>query len=450
MRKILITCCLCALYVGFYEVCFARIDPADTTLASVRLLSTRWIASPQSIEDEVAIVVKRKAAELGLDDVLIALDASDPETLFSPDDAESSVSPNEINLLGFSDAIVLRVTRFSQQAAYEKSDDAYFPMVHVQDDSVRMAIKKNIRTNITVLLRIFDASNGRFLTSFEVSASHTSGKAIKSKARALNILGEKVKRELKLFYWLSSEISFFEQGKIMVPLGAIHGLRKGMLFELIASDADGTSSSPAGSAGYASVETVTEDNSTLQTLRQFTSLTTEARIVEYPHKIWALQLNVLPPSTEGYQHLSFQINLRPLQQLDWGLRFQILQIHDSRDDRDLGFGFGGFGMWRFLRTPALRMGVGLGVDLDIPFRKDETSQIVNSALLSAHLALTAEFYLKPNLDFILHTGYRFALRTDEWTYSEDEESFPATWYSDPPELDHTGFIFSAGVRYYLF
>jgi hypothetical protein len=145
-----------------------------------------------------------------------------------------------------------------------------------------------------------------------------------------------------------------------------------------------------------------------------------------------------------------RIQFGPAYRFDFGLGINIGQVTDSFNDNNFAFGLSGFGLWRFLNHSTFDLGANLGLDLDIPFRKDDDGRTVNTALFSTQLGIIGEIVLSKRSDLFLNVGYRFALKTSKWEYSEDDTTFPAYWENGVPEVDISGIILAVGYKYYLF
>ncbi|UCE05050.1 MAG: hypothetical protein JSW07_15705, partial [bacterium] len=277
----------------------------------------------------------------------------------------------------------------------------------------------------------------------------------KSKAKAMKLLKRKAISKLKSIYWFSADIIKIKNGMIGLPFGTTSGIKKGMMFELVEPDRVWTYEDeeilvPGGSAGIATVVDTSADNSGLRILRQWRDHYIGSWAIEHPTSVFALGLNFVPPSTDAYTNLGIQLHVGPMHDFDWGFGMQIIRITDSFGDDDFGFGFGGFGIWRFLNTSKIDLGVKLGIDLDIPFRKDDDGQTVHSILFSGYMGVVGEFLLSKKFDFVISAGYCFSTKSDKWEYSDDEETFPAFWEKDAPEVNNSGFMLSVGFKYLLF
>ena len=136
-----------------------------------------------------------------------------------------------------------------------------------------------------------------------------------------------------------------------------------------------------GNVGFATVVETKEDSTNLQIVRQWQSHHSGSWIVENPNSLFALQLTLNPP-INSYFNCGVQFHAASMHWFDFGLGLQFIRLTDSYDDNDWGFGFSGFGIWRFLNSAKFNTGVKLGLALDIPFRKDDDDQTVNAGLFS--------------------------------------------------------------------
>ena len=97
--------------------------------------------------------------------------------------------------------------------------------------------------------------------------------------------------------------------------------------------------------------------------------------------------------------------------------------------------------------PSLFMQAKIGVELDIPFKKDDEGMTALLPVLSGTLGINAGFMLTKRTDFELNIGYRFSIRSSNWTYSSEEESYDAFWYDAAPVVDLNGFFFTLGYKF---
>jgi hypothetical protein len=392
---------------------------------------------------------------LGLYDVIVGI--SIDSTLENQD---STITKEMIvdfkQVAEFSEAIVVTATHIFQKGISPEEEEAFFLLKSpVFKKSSKKNYSNNIGTELTVLSYFIDIETGEFLGYFNVEVTHIGGSRRKSKEKALKALKEKVMHELKKSYWFSSEIVSTKNGKITLPLGTSVGIEKGMLFELIEPDRVWTVDDekffvPGGVVGFASVVDTASDSSGLQILRQWRDHYSGSWAVEHPKSVFTLQLYFVPPSTDSYINLGLQLHTRPMHRFDGGFGMHILRVTDSFGDNDFGLGFSGFGIWKFFNIPRLILGGKLGVDIDIPFRKDDDGIVVHTTLLSAHVGIVAEFPSSPKTDFIFCAGYRFGVKSDGWQYSRDDETSPAYWENSSPEVDNSGFMWSLGYKYFLF
>lgn len=411
-----------------------------------------------SFDDEVAIIISEVVEQLGLYDVIVGI------LIDSTSENQDSTITKEMVVdfrqnEEFSEAIVVTETNIFQKGIPPEEEEAYFlsksPIFTKSSKKDDEAHSDNIGTELTVLSYFIDIETGEFLGYFDVDVTHIGGSRRKSKVKAVKALKEKVMWELKKSYWFSAEIGSTENGKITLPLGTSVGIEKGMIFDLIEPDRiwtvdDEKFFEPGGIVGFASVVDTASDSSRLQILHEWQDHYPGSWAVEHPTSIFALQLYFTPPSINSYINFGLQLHTRPIHRFDGGIGMHILRLTDSFRDKDFGLGFSGFGIWKFFNMPRLILGGKLGVDIDIPFRKDDDGTVVHTALLSAHAGIVAEFPSLPKSDFILCAGYRFGLKADGWQYSRDDENLPAYWENGSPEVDNSGFMWSLGYKYFLF
>ncbi len=314
---------------------------------------------------------------------------------------------------------------------------------------------KNIQTQLSVYAPIVDVSTGALLGTLDLQVFHTGGSAKKSKTRAMKLLKEKAKEELKRIYWFSAEVIKTKKGMTGIAFGTRSRIRKAMVFELIEPDriweqGDEEFLVPGGSAAIASVVDTSIDSSGFKILRQWRDCYPGTWAVEHPTPIFALGLNFTPPSIGSYSNVGICFQFGPLNSFDLGFGMQIIKVTDSYEEDDYGFGFNGFGIWRFINTSKIDLGGKLGIDLDIPFKKDDDGQTVHAILFSSYLGVVEEFLVSKKFDFSMNIGYRLGLRNDNWKYTEDEENLPAYWEQDAPEVKNSGLMVSVGFKYFLF
>lgn len=228
-----------------------------------------------------------------------------------------------------------------------------------------------------------------------------------------------------------------------------------MIFELVEPDRiweldDEEVLVPGSRAAIATVVDTSTDSSGFKILRQWRDTYPGSEAVEQPRTILALSFNFNPPATNAYSNLGVYFQANPLHDLDWGVGMQIMRITDAFGDDDYGFGFGAIALWRFLNTTKIDFGAKVGMDFDIPFKKDDSENTVHTLLFSSPLGFVAEFLLSKKVDFVIHAGYRFGNKSNQWEYSEAEESYPAYWEENAPKVTNSGFMLSAGLKYLLF
>ncbi|MCU0644173.1 MAG: hypothetical protein MUC94_07910 [bacterium] len=363
------------------------------------------------------------------------------------------------DLQGYSDAIVIVAANIFQQGVPPEREENYFAL-NDQISEKKQAEQKNnypnnIQTRLDFFAQIINIETGETYRPLDFEIIHTGGSIKKSKQKVMKLLKQKIGYELKNIYWLSSEIFDSSNGKLGIPWGTRNLVKKGMAFDIIEPDQIWTGDDedflvPGGIAGVAMVVDTSADSSGLKILRQWRDHYPGAWVVEHPEPIFGLGMHYYLPTTDSYNNLGFSFHFRPIHTFDCGVGLQFIRARDSYGDDDYGFGFGGFGIWRFINTSKIDVGGKLGVDLEIPFRKDDDGEIVSTALFSAQVGIVAELLFASKYDFVIHAGYRFATKSDSWEYSEDEETIPAYWENDAPEIANSGLILSIGFKHFLF
>jgi len=261
--------------------------------------------------------------------------------------------------------------------------------------------------------------------------------------------------ELKRIYWLSSDVDSIIDDKLTIPLGTDQGLKKGLIFDLVVPEriwasCNEESISQPKTVGFMSVIDTSSESSALKLFRQWDNLFEGSWVVEHFKPSYALELFCVPPITNRYFNLGINCHARPFQSLNFGGGCQFIRVTDSFGDDDYGVGFSGFGIWRCIDKPRMNIGGKLGANLDVPFKKDDIGSTVLAALFSFNVGILAEITINMRFDVVFNAGYRFAIKTDKWIYSEDDESYPAVWEDKAPFVDNSGLFFSLGFHYLLF
>jgi hypothetical protein len=242
---------------------------------------------------------------------------------------------------------------------------------------------------------------------------------------------------------------------LTIPMGTGQGLKKGYLFELMVPERtwsilDQKGTSLPRSAGMMRVVETSSEGSILRLSRQWDYLEEGSWVVEHFEPSFALELFYVPPITNRYFSAGINYHARPFHSLDFGGGGQFIRITDSSGDDDYGVGFSGFGIWRYIDTPTIDLGGKLAANLDIPLKKDDAGTTVFTSLFSVNVGILAEMTVNKRFDIVFNAGYRLAIKSDKWTYSEGDDTYPAVWDGDAPAVDTSGLFFSLGFHYLLF
>lgn len=401
-----------------------------------------------SLNDELGYLIDDIADGLNLFDILVCIYIDTSEINIS-----GPINQKDIyflkELTRFREAIVITESYIIQDTIQINSED--------QEGLVGSIIKSDrlVATELGLVAHFIDIEKMQVLGSLEEKAYFEHKNPVKSKNKALARLEEKIHQELKRIYWFSSEFNVNEQNNLVAVLGRKQGVHKGQTFEIVEPDRiweddEGEFIEDGGVVGLASVIETSRDSCQLKIIREWQPFYPESWIVEQPNPIYALQFMLVPPTTSGFFTVGAGVHARPMNNLDWGLGLHFTSMDDSFNDKVYGLGFDSFGMWRFRNTSQIDVGFIVGINLDIPFRKDHDNNVVSTMLLSSYLGISGEFPLFSRMDFLAISGYRFGTESDTWEYSVDEESIPAYWEKDPPSVNNNGFMMSLGFKFYLF
>jgi hypothetical protein len=414
--------------------------------------STRY-----TIEDEIANIAADILEQIGMHDILAGIKLDSAQINKTTAKKYTLITFKELN--GIREAIVLSSVEIDQFSVSPEEEESYFslkrsifeknPQEQNQQDST------NIYTEIYALLNFIDIDPENDLGHIELIANHRGGTFEESREKALEDLGIKLMMELKKIYWLYSDIETTTNGKIKFPFGTNYGLRKGMLVELveperILEDQNGEYIVPGGCVGFASVVDTASDSSNLKIIRLWKNYYPGSWMVDFFDQIDGFELNFVAPSTDYYFNFGIHYHMHPMNNSDFGYGIQFIRVSDSYGDKNFGFGFAVFSIWRFLNLAKFDLGFQIGLNLDIPYRKDDVGELVNTVLFSMPIEIIAEIPLSKKFDFVFGTGYRFAAKSSKWDAAEDEDIYSVYWKDDPPIVDNTGFILSAGFKYYLY
>lgn len=445
------------IFISFAINTFSQEIDSTFTINQMRLpvLSTKEKKpSDSTLEDQAAIILSETVRKLWLRDVIVGIEMEST----GDTDANFVTRQKIIDFRlpsPFSEAIVISNVELSQKSISTPDENEYFQLNGTVKDLLDgTEDKSEIHTELILNAWIVDIRTQEVIAPFEIDVFYTGGSRQTSLSKAMSQLRQKAIYELKWFYWLAAEITERHDNLRELPIGADMMIRKNELFEIIEPDRaietdEGELIIIGGPVALAAVVDTAKDNSHLKILRQWRDDYPGSWAVEHPKKVFALQLSYIPPVTDAYTHFALHYNNSPLRSLDWGFGVQFIKVVDTFNDNDYGFGFGGFGIYRFLNLARLNLGAKIGCDLDIPFRNDDDDQTVSTALLSSNIGIVAEFLISAKVDLVLMAGYRFGLKSKEWSYSEDEESYDAYWENEAPEVDNSGFTISVGTRFLL-
>jgi hypothetical protein len=399
------------------------------------------------LEDEIAGLISEVAHQLFLDDLIICIQM---EPTADVSDMPSShihiLNWDELN--GYSEALVLAGASLAQTEVSKNRGDG--DIIKTDDQH-----SKYVLTTINLSGYFLDIETRGNLGPFDIEIRGSARTRKESRSKVLNSLNKRLIAELKRIYWLSSDADSILNNQLTIQWGTKQGIKRGFIFELVVPERiwtiyDEEEISQPKNVGLMRVIKTSTDSSTLKLFRKWDTLHERSWVVEHFEPSYALELFYVPPITNRYLCLGIDYHARPFHVLDFGGGCQFIRLTDSFGDDDYGVGFSGFGIWRWMEKPGLSIGTRLGANLDIPFKKDDVGSTVFTALLSFNVGILSEITITRRFDIVINAGYRFAIKSDKWTYSEDDESYPAVWEGAAPVVDNSGLYYSAGFHYLLF
>jgi len=408
-----------------------------------------------TLNDELALLLQSSLNELILYDILVALPV-DSVFIHGSNYVRQNFALKPYRVRDYLEAIIITSAQMYQEGVSAATKEPYFSLAQPKQKSTdSLDESDNVFTYLSMESYFIDIQSGDFTGDFNFVVVHTGGNREKSKRKALNLLRTKMVNELKRIYWISADIDSAAGRAISIPLGSRHGIKPGWIFELVEPDRAWSSDgeefvAPGGSVGFARVTDTVQESSQLSIIRQWDDYYSGSWAVEHLNPVYSVMLNYTVPSKHSYINIGVAAQGRAIQNLDWGFGVHLMQIADSYKEKDFGFGVSGFGLWRFLNHKRIDIGARLGLLLDIPFKNDDDDRSVNTLMFATALTGACELMLSAHTDIVVDVGYRWGIKNDDWSYSDEEETFPAFWYQDPPSVENTGFVLSVGVKYHLF
>ncbi len=313
----------------------------------------------------------------------------------------------------------------------------------------------NIYTRIEVQFRNIDLLSKKELDRFKVNVSHTGGNKAESEEQAVQNFKSAVNNELRMLYQLVSEVVAVDGTDLSMKLGSNLGISRNTLFEITEPDVikkvgDDEVFVPGEPVGIVCVGSVGDTVNKSLVLRQWKAIEPGYYAYEFNKNVYGIQVYFLPPFPKKYMYIGAQFHYSPLSSFDFGGGLRYSYVTDSYDEKDHGLGFGVFAGKRLASMTSMIVMLRVGVDLDIPFKKDDDGRTVNSAVLSGTLGISGSLMLSKKSDIEINFGYRFSTKSSEWTYTEEEENYDAYWIEAPPEIDLSGFMSLLGINLFFF
>jgi len=401
-----------------------------------------------SLEDEFATIISELKKEVFLNyEIKICIEVD--TTIEIHDSGSKNALITNLNQINhYNEAIVINQVTIDQEEIQLEDQTGYFAKKNE-------TYSNNFLTTLTFFSYLLNTKSGENLGTFDFELIEIGKTKELSRKMIIKAFKKKIKNELKRFYWFSAEIDSSKNGIITIPLGAEHGIKKGMEFELIEPERtwiinEEEVSTPSQTVALVSVIDTSKESSQLKYLRKWNDHHEGSWVLEHFNPIYGIEAFCIPPVANSYFNLGILLHGGPIHSLDFGGGTHFLKIADSFNDHDYGLGFSGFIIWRFINKPGFDFGSRLGLTLDIPFKKDDLGVVALTTVFSLNIGFIAEFPISKELDLVINTGYRIGKASEDWNYSEDDETYPATWDKGPPKVENSGFMLLVGFKYILF
>ncbi|MFQ5823559.1 MAG: hypothetical protein ACE5JB_05845 [bacterium] len=302
-----------------------------------------------------------------------------------------------------------------------------------------------MKSRFSVEVKHIDIETGQLIQSININASGQDAQK-KFKKNAIE--------ELKKLYLMTSEIVAVDNQEVILYLGEEVGIDKGTIFviekpEQIRKYQSRTIKIPGRRVAFVSVEDVSSEGNRSVIFRQWRSVQPGDKAVEFVKSTYGLQISFVPPLYNSFYSFGIQYRARAIKKRSWGGEVRFLQVNDSFDDNDAGFGFGAFGMQRLLNLSRLTFLLKIGVDMNIILRKDDDGHSVSAIPFLAYLGLNTEIVLSEKTDLVISAGYRFGGKSSTWNRTQTGES-SVVWNNGAPEVTLSGPFLSAGYKFIFF
>jgi hypothetical protein len=464
-KKIPLLYTICVLF----QIISAQSFSQETDISSERL----WMlilpgriteSADQKLENDIADIVVDVAWESGRFEVFDRYDVKDLLEKYNVDEF-GSLPDSIILAIGEAadcdEALIIDLLSFSQIGVPppedEEEEDRNFLETIIDGlfSSDSEDYSDNIDTRLAVQFRNLDLYTGEEIDRFSIDVSHTGGTKPESEEAALEKFRDMVFNEVRMIYQLVSEVVAVDGMELDLRLGANLGLTGNTLFEIIEPDRINTEGEEeilysGKPVGLACVENVSDSINHSHVIRQWGAIEPGYYAYEFNKRVQGFQLYFLPSFPGDYLYIGAQYHYSPLGSWDFGAGIHYLSVTDSYKENDNGFGFSAFGAAKLFTMTAMTIYAKTGINLDIPFKKDDELNTVTTAVLSGSLGVSANLMFTKKSDIEINLGYRLSTKSSSWTYSEQEEEYDAFWYDEPPVVDLSGFYFSVGYKFILF
>jgi hypothetical protein len=465
LKKSALTYLICLLFLILFTTGFAQEAISSEPLWMLILPGTISESLDQSLENEVTAIVADIAWESGRFEVFDRFDVMDLLMKYQPHPF-GYLRDSVVMVIGDStdcdEALIVDILIFSQigippaEDEDEKEDRSFIEsIIDGLFSSDSEDYSDNIHTRLTVQFRNLDMTTGKEIDRFSVRVSHTGGTKPESEEKALENFREVVFNEVRMIYQLVSKVVAVDGVNLDLRLGSNLGITGNTLFEIIKPGrvelaGDEEIVHPGKPAGLACVQSVGDTANRSQVIRQWGAIEPGYYAHEFNKKIHGIQLLFLPKFPGDYMYIGGEFHYSPLGVWDFGGGLHYISVTDSYDETDHGFGFSVFGSRKLLTVTSLAVYAKAGINLDIPFKKDDDGKTTTTGIFSGSLGISCSLMLTKKSDIEINLGYRLSTKSSHWTYNEDETEYDAFWLDEAPVIDLSGFFFTAGYKFILF
>ena len=423
----------------------------------------------QPIDTELTSLLASSLTELGRADVI---DRTNLELILNEQYLQLSgfLLDSQIvelgNIASASEAMLVNTISFSQKGvppdndSDEDEDESFLSELlgglvrSVVNSITDPTYENNIQTQISIQFKHINIETGALLHSFHLSSTFTGGRRATSKSAVLRHLQAQIMQKLKTVFNYQALVVSVDDGELILNVGSNVGLRKGTIFEIRQPDSLGEFNGqkftvPGRSVAFVSVSEMSPETNRANIRRQWRGIRPGYEAIENQALISGLLLYFLP-STGSFQGVGADGHFKPFDGFDYGLGLRYTNIIDSYEDHNNSFGLSLFGSYHLFGGQKFQSSSRVGIDWDMPSKRDDADHSVTSHVVSMTLGLTGEIFLSKKADLCIQIGYRFAGISDKWEYNKEEDGetkfHAAIWNEPAPKIDISGIYLTVGIK----